>query len=311
MIKGRILEGSESRVITDFYEMSTNELGKGTYGRVVMAKIKDSSSRRAIKIIPKEKVTNLDRFKTEIEIMKKLDHPNILRLYESFEDEHNVYLVLEICEGGELFDRIIQNQYFEEPEGREIFRQIIKAIFYCHTKSVCHRDLKPENFLFLNSYDESCLKLIDFGLSKTFFHHAAPPKAPSMPRTRTRQRRAAPKSNMRTRAGTPFYIAPEVLTANYDEKCDVWSAGVILYILLCGYPPFYGDTNKEILEQVKQGKLDFSGPEWTTKSDVVFDLLKKMICAPEDRLSAIQVLQHEWMQQGISLEESIDDVDCF
>lgn len=110
-----------------------------------------------------------------------------------------------------------------------------------------------------------------------------------------RQRRAAPKSNMKTRAGTPFYIAPEVLTGNYDEKCDVWSAGVILYILLCGYPPFYGETNKEILEQVKKGKLDFSGPEWKSKSEKIFDLLKKMICAPEDRLSAVEVLQHEWM----------------
>lgn len=104
----------------------------------------------------------------------------------------------------------------------------------------------------MNSYDETCLKLIDFGLSKTFFHNPAggiQPQQQSIEKTpRTRQRRAAAKSNMKTRAGTPFYIAPEVLSGNYDEKCDVWSAGVILYILLCGYPPFYGDTNKEILD---------------------------------------------------------------
>lgn len=93
----------------------------------------------------------------------------------------------------------------------------------------------------------------------------------------------------------PFYIAPEVLKGSYDEKCDVWSAGVILYIILCGYPPFYGDTNKQILEEVKKGKLDFSGPEWKTKTPEVFDLLKKMICAPEERFSAQNVLDHVWM----------------
>lgn len=112
---------------------------------------------------------------------------------------------------------------------------------------------------------------------------------------------------MKTRAGTPFYIAPEVLTGNYDEKCDVWSMGVILYILLCGYPPFYGDTNKEILEQVKKGKLDFSGPEWESKSDEVFDLINKMISAPETRLSAGEVLSHPWMLQGNHLS-SEDDI---
>lgn len=156
--------------------------------------------------------------------------------------------------------------------------------------------------------DQKNLKLIDFGLSKNFFEggvnpNAPQPGSPAEPTAGGRARRA-PKSAMKTKAGTPFYIAPEVLKGSYDEKCDVWSAGVILYIILCGYPPFYGETNREILEQVKKGKLDFSGPEWKSKSPEVFDLIKKMICAPEDRYSAQNVLDHKWMSGAKNLSEA-------
>ena len=271
-----ILGPEQQRNIEESYDLSGQELGRGTYGRVIITSVKGSNQKKAVKIIPKSRVSNHERFKSEIDIMKKLDHPNIVRLYESFEDEQNVYLVLEICEGGELFDRIIAAKYYDELEARRIFRQIIKGILYCHSKGVCHRDQKPENFLFLTKDKDSILKLIDFGLSKNFIE--APPgsdaqcDSPLKIRSKRQQ-----KNNMKTRAGTPFYIAPEVLTGNYNEKCDVWSAGVIMYILLCGYPPFYGETNKEILEQVKKGKLDFSGPEWKGKSKICFDLLHRMV----------------------------------
>lgn len=289
--------------INEFYEVKSEELGKGTYGTVYKAFLKGTKIDRAVKIIEKKKVSNIDRFRSEVIIMNTLDHPNILRFYESFEDEKNYYIVLELCKGGELFDRIIQNNYYGEEEARIIFVQIMKALIYCHNNGISHRDLKPENFLMLNPTDPYSIKVIDFGLSKNFLKNQpvkidkestpfkddkdmAPPK------------RRNPKSRyiMNTKAGTPFYIAPEVLTGSYTEKCDVWSAGVILYILLCGYPPFYGNTNPEILEQVKKGNLDFSGPEWEGKSKEVFDLIRKMIVkSPEKRLSSNDVMQHSWI----------------
>lgn len=167
------MNSNPNRKIEDYYDMSEKVLGKGTYGTVYLAKVKGSNTNRAVKVIQKDKVNNAERFKCEVDIMKTLDHPNILRMYDFFEDKKNVYLVLEICEGGELFDRIVDNKYFEEEQGRGIFRQIIKAINYCHANGVCHRDLKPENFLFMSKTDEKCLKLIDFGLSKNFFEGGA------------------------------------------------------------------------------------------------------------------------------------------
>lgn len=182
----------------------------------------------------------------------KLDHPNILRLIDYFEDPKYVYLVLELCSGGELFDRIIANKYYNEEDGRMIFWQIISALHYCHSNGVVHRDLKPENFIMISPKDPFTLKIIDFGLSRTFNvnDRVLVEQTLSEQNTNTQGWRWT-RAVLKTKAGTPFYIAPEVLTGNYNEKCDVWSSGVILYILLCGYPPFYGESNKQILDAVK------------------------------------------------------------
>jgi calcium-dependent protein kinase len=301
-----ILGDESHRDIKLYYEITTEELGKGSYGIVHLGRLRGTNLRRAIKIINKAKVSNVERFKLEIEIMMKLDHPSILRLYDYFEDANNVYLVLELCTGGELFDRIIANKYFGEDEARIIFRQIMKAIYYCHLNGVCHRDLKPENFIMVSKHDQFTLKAIDFGLSRTFNNAQDIPQEPLTPltpmtpsrlsdvNTPNRVRRQT-RAVLKTKAGTPFYIAPEVLTGNYNEKCDVWSGGVILYILLCGYPPFYGENNKEILEAVKKGKLDFSSSEWKDKSKQSIDLVKRMIINHEIRLFADEVLKHPWM----------------
>lgn len=268
--------------VEDFYNTKANKevLGTGTYGSVVKATTKDGNQPRAIKIIPKGKVRDAERFKSEIQILSQLDHPNIIKLYETFEDSRNIYLVTELCKGGELFDRIIQKGHFTETEARTTFVQIIHALNYCHSNGICHRDLKPENFLLLDEKPNSSLKVIDFGLSMVFNDDKHKSKG---------------KVAMTTRAGTPYYISPEVLAGNYDESCDIWSAGVILYILLCGYPPFYGNTDAQILEAVKKGYFDFNSPEWRDVSDAAKDLIKKMLCKPDKRLKAGEILNHPWM----------------
>lgn len=297
MLKASYFLGEEARRnVHDYYDLTQEELGKGSYGKVVLGAMKQIKVKRAIKIIDKTKVSNVDRFKFEIEIMKRLDHPNILKLYDYFEDKDSVYLVLELCTGGELFDRIVANKYYNESEARIIFKQMMKAIYHCHVNGVCHRDLKPENFLMINKKDPYSLKLIDFGLSRQFDGNVLSER--KIDSNVLKPARRQTRATLKTKAGTPFYIAPEVLTGNYTEKCDVWSAGVLLYILCCGYPPFYGETNKEILESVKRGKLDFGDPEWKDKSAAVVDIIKKMVTNQESRLFADEVFKHLWMQDA-------------
>lgn len=168
----------------------------------------------------------------EITILQKLDHPNVLKLFEYFDEEKDIYLVTERCKGGELFDRIVEENFFSEHDAAKIFRQILFSLNYCHAQGIAHRDIKPENFLFETKAKDSDLKIIDFGLSKIL----------------TKDEKGGKKSleRMDTKAGTPSYVSPEVLAGNYGIDCDMWSAGCVLYILLCGYPPFYGDDDYEL-----------------------------------------------------------------
>jgi calcium-dependent protein kinase len=275
---------SKGGKVEDSYKFDIKKLlGSGTYGNVIKAVQNGTNELRAIKVIQKNKVRNKERFQLEIDIMRQLDHPNVIKLYETFEDARNLYLVMELCDGGELFDRIIAKGHFNEKEARNIFTQMMLALNYCHANKICHRDLKPENFLLLTKADDSPIKIIDFGLS-TYITEKGP---------------GSVKVAMTTKAGTPYYISPEVLAGDYDEKCDIWSAGVILYILLSGVPPFYGDTDPQILESVKKGVFTFDIAEFKAVSDSAKDLIKKMICKPAVRLTASQTLDHPWMKADL------------
>jgi calcium-dependent protein kinase len=174
-------------------------------------------------------IENFQTIINEINLLKSLDHPNIMKIYEYFADEQQFYIVSEYCEGGELFDFIQSRGTMNETIIANIFHQIMSALLYCHNHQIIHRDIKPENLLLkqLIESDDSDfdIKLIDFGASL--------------------QIDSKKKANQVV--GTPYYVAPEVLMGSYDSKCDIWSAGVILYIMLCGYPPFYGDNDDEIL----------------------------------------------------------------
>eukprot|EP00801_Mesodinium_rubrum_P003142 Mrub_03142.p1 GENE.Mrub_03142~~Mrub_03142.p1 ORF type:complete len:488 (-),score=88.94 Mrub_03142:61-1446(-) len=261
--------------IRDRYKLSNKVLGQGIYGSVVKAtSYIDKNEVRACKIIPKSKVKNLKRLKEEINILKDLDHPNIVKLYEYNEDKKYSYLIMELLNGGELFDRITQNEFIEEAECRKMFGQIVRSVNYLHKRNIVHRDIKPENFMFVEK-DSSDLKMIDLGLATNFNKHA---------------------DKLSTKAGSPYYIAPETLNGSYDHTCDIWSLGVLLYIMLIGYPPFRGDRDEEVIKNVKKGKLEFPGEEWDEISDSAKDLLKKMInLNPKSRISAEKILEHEWL----------------
>jgi calcium-dependent protein kinase len=265
-----------TRGLRDAYE-NTKKLGKGSFGKVFQVRNKTTNKFYACKKISKLNV-NSAQFQKEINILMKMDHPNIIKLYEVFESENSIYLIMEECFGGELFDRILKriksNSIYTEKEACKIIQQVIGAIEYCHNNGIVHRDLKPENLLYLNAGDEedNPIKIADFGLSQFLYYN----------------------KNLTSKVGTAYYVPPEILAGKYTEKCDIWSSGVILYILLSGEPPFNGSNDNLIYSKIK--KIDFNFPEerWRNISNEAKDLISKMIVSEDKRLSASQVLQHPW-----------------
>ena len=165
----------------------------------------------------------------EVDIISGLDHPNIIKFYETYHDECFFHIVMELCKGKEVFDNICNHGYLRENKVQNIIFKVLLAIAHCHSRGITHRDLKPENILFESLKADAEIKLIDFGLSRKY----------------------SKDEKMHTILGTPYYVAPEVLKGNYDEKCDIWSIGAMTYLMLCGDPPFTGDSNNEIFKNLK------------------------------------------------------------
>lgn len=258
-------------------EMAHESVGcyRGGFSIVYEATKKSSGERFAIKRIQKnEEDVDIDLLKREIYIMKKVNHPNILKLYEVYEDDEYFFLVLELVEGSELFDKIVDLGNYSEKDAANIVRQIVRAVEYLHQNGIVHRDLKPENLLSAGEGANEVVKVADFGFAKNFG-----------------------EEKLVTSCGSPGYVAPEVLTEDtYTNAVDMWSVGVIVYILLSGYPPFYDDSPPKIFKKITEVKYDFDDPAWDGISDVAKDLIRKLLVKdPAERLTASAALKHPWL----------------
>ena len=258
--------------VANYYSI-VKDLGHGSYGQVKKVKNKQLNEIRAMKITNKKS----DSSKYEIEILRKISHPNITNIFEIFADSKKYYVIMEFLEGGELFEAITSIGSFTEASACKVMKQILSAVFYLHSNHIVHRDLKPENIMLTQKPKNGNyqIKLIDFGTAKIF----------------------KPGKKMNKFIGTSYYIAPEVLKERYDEKCDVWSCGVILFILLCGYPPFNGNTNVDIFHAIQNQNPIFGGEEWEDITPEAKDLIKQMLKKnPNERLTAEMCLRHKWFK---------------
>ena len=272
--------GKLDGVFLDNYDV-IRQLGKGGYGKVYEVKNKKTGEIRACKHLSKLNIKNLEKFEREINILIKTDHPHIIKLYEIFESQRSLYLIMEECKGGEVFDKIIEHiqskQMYSEKDAANMFQQVMSSIEYCHNKGICHRDLKPENLLYLNAGNEkdNPIKVIDFGLSQIFIDR-----------------------KLKTKVGTAYYVAPEILKGDYTEKCDIWSAGVILYIFLSGDPPFNDPNDSAIYSKISQMKFSFPEKKWQNISKEAKDLIVHMLAPEKERYNAKQVLAHPWFKNA-------------
>jgi len=265
--------------VSEHYDIE-QDLGKGAFSVVKRATHKKTGEKVAIKIIDKKTATTAQdtkRLETEVTILKKVSHPNIICLKDLYEDSNELCLVMELVTGGELFDKIVEKGQYTENEASIIVKKMLSAVEYLHNQGIAHRDLKPENLL-LKSTSDTEVMISDFGLSKI----------------------VSQQSIMDTACGTPYYVAPEVLlSTGYDKEVDLWSVGVITYLLLCGFPPFYGESLPEVFEQIMKADYDFPDPYWTDISSEAKDLIKKLLVVDaKKRLSATEALKHPWVVKG-------------
>ena len=272
--------------ITHFYEI-IKKIGEGGYGKIYKVKNKESGDIRAMKQIMKSKIPDIEKFQNEIKILSMVDHPNIVRLFEVIEDDKYFNLFQELCTGGELLSKV--KKPLKEKEIAKIFKQIMSAIAYCHEKGIVHRDMKLENILFATESEDSPIKIIDFGLSVLLG------KKETKNENETVDLKKYGFKRMTTKVGTIYYMSPEVIKGNYDEKCDIWACGVILYTLLSGYPPFNGQTDKDIYNMISKMNFDFEQPVWKNVSKYAKELIKKMLSPAKSRYTAEEVLNSKWL----------------
>ena len=284
--------------ITDYYEV-LKKIGEGASAKVYKVKEKSSGEIKAMKQVEKSKLPDVKYFKTEIKILSLLDHPNIVRLFEVFEDDKNFYLIMELCHGGNLESRMKNNKY-KEKAAAVLMEQIVSAVAYCHEKGICHRDLKPQNILFCDENPHSPVKIVDFGISNIF--------DPSLTNLQNEiKEQTISLKKMDSQIGTIYFMSPEIIKGSYNEKCDIWSLGIMLYYLLCGYPPFVCANESKLIESIVESKLTFPSEDWKNISESAKDLIKKMLCSEKKRISAKEIMNHKWIKTKLrkKLEKKI------
>ncbi|KAA6381255.1 MAG: putative Calcium/calmodulin-dependent protein kinase type 1 [Streblomastix strix] len=284
----KLMEGLPSNLFANYEIME--EIGEGSFAKVKKAKNKSNGQFVAIKFINKSKVVSdkhqIEALVREIEIMKKMKHNNIIQLLEVYELNDKLCLVMELATGGEVLDKLAIRGYYSELDAQALLSSLFQAVQHMHNAGIAHRDLKLENILFENDQPNSQIKVSDFGFSRV----------------------VEKKQMMTTCCGTPDYVAPEVLARKgYDAECDLWSLGVIMYVLLCGYPPFYDDNDAILYEKIQSGHFAYDSPVWETVSAPAKDLISKLLVVdPKKRFTIVQALKHPWFTQTIPARKTED-----
>lgn len=276
--------GVYANIAEDYY-IFPKVIGKGHYGIVRECIHRSTRQTLAVKSILKCKIGRLDHLQREIHLLANMNHDGIMKMVDCYEDAEYVHIITEKYTGGELFDKIVGHTSsrgcMNERKAAAIIKSLLEAVAYLHDNDVAHRDIKPENILFESDHEDAAVKLIDFGLS------------------RRHEKGEAPMSNP---VGTAYYMSPELLKGKYDKQCDLWSIGIVTYILLSGYPPFNGSTDAEIQDSTRKGRLHFAGSAWLTKSDDAMDFVKCLLRRdPRKRFTAKEALMHPWIRKMMSV----------
>ncbi|XP_054641865.1 calcium/calmodulin-dependent protein kinase type 1D-like isoform X1 [Dunckerocampus dactyliophorus] len=273
--------------IKDVFDFK-GKMGSGSFSEVFMVREKKTGKLFALKCLKKKHLAH-SNLENEINVLKRIKHDNVVGLEDFYESRTHYYLVMQLVSGGELFDRILDKGVFTEKDASTVIKQVLEAVSYLHENSIVHRDLKPENLLYYNTDENAKIMVSDFGLSKTLEHGV-----------------------MSTACGTPGYVAPEVLAQKpYSKAVDCWSIGVVTYILLCGYPPFFEENETRLFSKIMRAEYAFHSPFWDDISQSAIDFIRNMMEKnPTKRFTTEQALQHPWIAGDTAKDQDIYQSVC-
>ena len=294
--KSKLAGVKVGKTFADLYELE-DKIRSGSFATIWKGRHKESSVRCAVKVVNRKDLKPKDdaQFLQEVSILHSLRHKNIVSLHDFFEEKDYFYLCMDLLNGGDVFDRIVEKNHYTELDARNLARELLSAVAYMHERGVAHRDLKPQNLLLVSKEDDADMRVADFGFAK----------------------RVQVPNSLMTRCGTPTYVAPEVLKNHpHDEMVDMWSVGIIIYVLLVGYPPFMEENQRQLFRKIRMGEYEFYEEDWAEISEPAKDLISKLLVVdPSRRTKANAALQHEWICKidadnlsAISLDGSLDSL---